>query len=418
MSNGEIQESMNMVDGKEDPSSIGDRVINDYISYRLGEIIKRTGTSNVEEMYKGIETGDISNEETIKIEKEIEGLFEYKENASLLLPYYYPKGVPAYSLENVEGREIKEIRGIENVASFQVLSSDNLITGHTSGEIRLWLGRSGSYNIYHPILIGDTPSSYVHTLQVFQNREVVSGNASGRIQRWSIKEDGNYDQIKSTLVGKCDTWVGSIHVLPCGDVVSGGYSEEIYRWPALEDDNDELLKPITVGNIKQLGPEGLVRDLQVFPNGDVVSGDYYGNIYRWSIKEDGEYEKANPVEVGKHTRAVFTLQILPNGDVVSGGEDGYIHLWPRNEDGNYDKGLVVGKHSGSVDTLQVLPGGDVVSGGTDRILYYWQSQPDGSYTKREVCKHRSTIRDIQVLPNGDIVFSDSDGKLLISKQNK
>ena len=90
------------------------------------------------------------------------------------------------------------------------------------------------------------------------------------------------------------------------------------------------------------------------------------------VKAPESYERFTTKETLEgHTGMVRTLQVLPDGRIVSGSKDKTIKIWEQGPDGKYaDKETLKG-HTDMVFTLQVLPDGRIVSGSDDKTIKIW-----------------------------------------------
>ncbi len=246
-----------------------------------------------------------------------------------------------------------------------------------------------------PVELG-SHDGMVRALAVLRDGRVVSGGEDHRVRVWS-------PSIATTPPGSSSNGgrLVAVALLPDGRVVSGGYDGRVLLWDPIHGKAD----PVEVGrHSRGVGAVAVLRD------GRVVSGGYDGRVLLW----DPIHGKADPVEVGRHSRGVTAVAVLPNGRVVSGGHDRRVLIWEPTPVSEARLALPVelGRHRRGVEAVAALPDGRVVSGGEDGRVFIWNPAEARTHST-ELGRHNGEVRAVTVLPDGRVVSGGEDWRVRV-----
>lgn len=171
---------------------------------------------------------------------------------------------------------------------------------------------------------------------------------SGSWDATSIVWDLNTMSAKYQLLGhESSVWDAKV-IDPLNDIfLTCSADKSIRKWKG-----DKLLW-------KALGHTDVVRKLLLLPGNErFMSCSNDGTIRLWNLQDGSLLETYL-----SHEAFVYDLDILPNGDILSSGEDRTVRVW---RDGSVTQ--VITFPCISVWCVSALPNGDFVAGGSDHLL--------------------------------------------------
>ncbi|MEH2337684.1 nSTAND1 domain-containing NTPase [Nostoc sp.] len=221
----------------------------------------------------------------------------------------------------------------------------------------------------HTIIIWTKDGKYVRTLNRHKDavydiafspdsQYLVSASRDKSIILWNVK-NGNFlkSYVNESLIRRID-------FAPDGKNIAFTSDNNIKIW------NRETEKSIIFG---KHNPPGLLSSVKFSPKANIlVSSDYSGEIYIWSIKNLENSDKRQPIKTFKtrHIGYLNNINLSNDGKIIaSAGEDGIIKLWDK--DGNLLK--FIKAHRSGVQEVSFIPDNNnfIASSSADTTVRLW-----------------------------------------------
>ena len=164
------------------------------------------------------------------------------------------------------------------------------------------------------------------------------------------------------------------------------------------DDSNVKIWLISTGTcIRTINVGAIVKCLALLKSGYLAVGLYLNsnNIIIYDINNGNAINT-----ISAHTRQVNTLEVFPNGDLVSGSVDNYVKVWDMSTFAQkFSNGL-----GNNVNCLKILSNGNIVLGLVKNGMNLCIWVP-GSASSLYSATHSNTLTALEVLANDNIVSS-------------
>ncbi|GAB1527963.1 hypothetical protein RhiTH_011152 [Rhizoctonia solani] len=271
----------------------------------------------------------------------------------------------------------------------------HLVTGHESGDLRVWSLHNGTATHSPPKVHNDTITSIgVSPL----GDKLVTASADRCVYIWDVENDYS----NPCLLGTHDDFVFSTAFSPDGTrVASCSYDWTVKMWNPLHSASFHTSR----WNVSTKD----VLSVAISPDGSRIAAAGYDNAIFMFNARDGT---ATVEPLVAHTDSIRSIAFSPNGRyLASCGDDDAICLW----DGTSGK-LLFGplrRHQDWVQSISFSPDGKrIVSGSDDKTIRMWDVG-DGTLTAIDlVGTHEGIVHCATFSPDGGhIVSGCRDGKI-------
>ncbi|QRW23702.1 peptidase C14 [Rhizoctonia solani] len=274
-------------------------------------------------------------------------------------------------------------------------NGNNLVTGHESGDLRVWSLHNGTVTHSPPKVHNNAITSIgVSPL----GDKLVTGSNDRCVYIWDV-ENGYSNPC---LLGTHDYWVFCVAFSPDGTrVASCSWDSTVKMWNPLHSTSSHTPK--------WKAPTKAVYSVAISPDGSRIAaagGDK--SIYMFNAR-DGT---ATVEPLVAHTNSISSVAFSPNGRYLASCVDGHaICLWDGTS-GKLLSGPLQG-HQHWVLSISFSPNGKrIVSASHDKTIRMWDVG-DGTLTAIDlVGTHKDTVRCATFSPdNAHIVSGCADGKI-------
>jgi len=191
-----------------------------------------------------------------------------------------------------------------------MFADGRVVYGGEKGTVNIWNVESGE------VVVGVGHNDFVNAVAVFtDNSKVVSGSSDNTVMIWN-SESG--EKLHTLNGHHCD--VNSVAV-SVDFIVSGGEDGIVFVWNANTGE-----KLYTIPAQEQ---EGLlantISNIVIFPDRNAVPHVVYVSgrkAHIWNVES-----AMNVCTMIGESDYMFSVDVFPDGNVVSGGEDGKVKIW-------------------------------------------------------------------------------------------
>lgn len=299
------------------------------------------------------------------------------------------------------------------------MGSEQLVTGDTAGDLRLWSLRGGP-----SVLIGALPGP-IGCIAALADGLLVVAESAGPITLWDLERPG---RAISTL-GSHGGPVWSMVSTEDGKVITGGSDGRICIWDLTEEASPLSLSAHD-GPVRSLGlmgatgvisagSDGRVRYWDRFqwlrrpdelrpiwcacllPSGGIVTGGFDGSVGLWDENQDF------PTALGQHSTWVWDVAAISNDHVITVSQDGQVAMWDvRTSLSSH----VLGSHTGPAWAVVSDGLGGAITCGQDCLIYHWSPEHPGGHVT--IGHTDSVAGTICVCPDGVVFAGCEDGSIL------
>ena len=271
----------------------------------------------------------------------------------------------------------------DQVLALKTVATSRLASGSADKTIRLWNVNNGE--CLH-VLVGHTASVLTLALleaQLSGETVLISGSHDRTIKVWSPHDatciytlTGHTAGVLSLVVqlpldafsslsadGTIRRWNAS--TFECERVGFVGAKESLSTMRELASNKRRLVTGSTDGRVSvwdeslfslatskpERQNDGPILSLETLPNGQVVSGDWHGNVNVWNVlKRTSTHLGVECVaSLGGHRREVSALQLMSDTRMASASEDGTIAIWDLQ---TYELVRMLTEHAGGITSLE------------------------------------------------------------------
>ncbi|KAF8692322.1 Polysaccharide lyase family 8, N terminal alpha-helical domain, partial [Rhizoctonia solani] len=273
-------------------------------------------------------------------------------------------------------------------------NGNNLVTGHQSGDLRVWSLHNGTATYSPPKVHDNRITSIGFSLL---GDKLVTGSGDGCVYIWDV-ENGYSNPC---LLGTHDNSVHSAAFSPDGTRVASCSRDGVKMWNPLHSTSSHTPK--------WKAPTKAVLSVAISPDGSRIAAASGDNaIYMFNARDGTAAVKP----LVAHTNWISSIAFSPNGRyLASCGNDHAICLWDGTS-GKLLSGPLRG-HQGWVLSISFSPDGKrIVSASRDKTIRMWDVG-DGTLTAIDlVGTHEDMVFCATFSPDGGhIVSGCRDGKI-------